>query len=400
MKKNLISILILSLFIFSGCKSFSSKGRSVNTAQKYIKNGNYYEGVIAYTTALMTDPDYKPAIEGLNETFNEALLKQESLISVAKTSGTPTVYANEVEKMAILYKNVSRLRPESFDLLNFKLDFQDIKYWNNETAKAYYEAAKNYTPRQTTFDYKAIAKLYKKSYQYNPKYEDNFDKYRQSKDLAMQNIVYFELKHEYNYFNIGALLNNKIFTTLSSDSNISEFTVFKNGSTFDKNSLLSKTFTEDELKNTNYFLDIQVSSINFSKPTPVTNYKNNTWYEVSKQTNGVIKKEAISFLPKTLDPQATYTEKKYTRISTSKEISVTMIISYSLIDLKSKNTIKSGLITDKAKDSHVSNLLIGDIPSSETPVLDRSLVNDLDLLETLSGTISEKLKNELKPILE
>lgn len=101
-----------------------------------------------------------------------------------------------------------------------------------------------------------------------------------------------------------------------------------------------------------------------------------------------------------MDPNATYTENKYTEIKTYKESSVKMILTYKLIDLKTKNLIKSGSISDEVKDSHISTAFIGNVYPNEYPVSDRTLSSDSNLLESISAKISEKLKNELKPILE
>lgn len=400
MKK--LSFILLSLMILVSCRSMTSKGRSVNTAEKQMKNGNYYEAILNLSNALIADPDYKPAIEGLNSIFTEAISNQEEKVSLMKTTSSLTDYATEVEKMSLIYKNLSRLRPESFNLLNFKLEIEDIKFWNNETSKAYYDAAINYSKPQTSFDYKAITKLYKKSYQYNPRYQDNFEKYKQNKELSMQKILYFDIKSEYNYFNIGSLLKNSIISELTKDSDIMEFTNFINGDSknLKKSSILSKSFTENELKENNYFLDIEISSISFPRINPTTTYKSKTWYEVSKNISGIIKKDAILTLPKNLDPNATYTENKYTEIKTYKESSVKMILTYKLIDLKTKNLIKSGSINDEVKDSHTSTAFIGNVYPNEYPVLDRALSSDSNLLEAISTKISEKLKNELKPVLE
>ncbi len=395
-------LVILSLVILMSCRSLTNKGRSVNAAEKQIKTGNYYEAILNFSNALIADPDYKPAIEGLNSIYDEAIKNQEEKISLTKTASSLTDYATEVEKMSLIYKNLSRLRPESFSLLNFKLEIEDIKFWNNETSKAYYEAASNYSSPKTSFDYKAITKLYKKSYQYNTRYLDNFEKYKQNKELSMQKILYFDIKSEYNYFNVGSLLKNSIISELTKDSEIMEFTNFINGDSknLKKSSVLSKNFTENELKENNYFLDIEISSISFPRINPTTTYKSKTWYEVSKNINGIIKKDAVLNLPKTLDPNATYTENKYTEIKTYKESSVKMILTYKLIDLKTKNLIKTGSINDELKDSHTSTAFIGNIYPNEYPVSDRALASDSNLLESISTKISEKFKNELKPILE
>ena len=42
-----------------------------------------------------------------------------------------------------------------------------------------------------------------------------------------------------------------------------------------------------------------------SLPHTTTTYKSKTWYEVSKNISGIIKKDAILTLPKNLDPNAT-----------------------------------------------------------------------------------------------
>lgn len=400
MKK--ILTLVFILIVASSCRSLTTKGRSVNSAEKYVKSGNYYEAVTQFTNALMNDPDYKPAVEGLNATYEEAVVKQEEKIANLKINGSLVDYANEVEKIVLLYRNVSRLRPETFVLLNFKIDTNDIKHWTGETSKAYYEAGKNYTPRQTTFDYKIINKLYKKSYDYNPKYADVFEKYKESKELAMQKILYFDIKKEYNYLNVGNMLNNKIFSLLNSDNEINQFTQFLNGDSLklDKKTILSKNFTEEELKEKNYLLDLDISNITFTRPKVTTAYKNKVWYEVKKTVNGIVKTEAILNMPKTLEIGATYTEKKYTEISNYKEISVKMSLNYSLVDLKTKANIKQSIINEEFKDFHTSIMFIGEIYPDEKPILDRELSSDFNMFEKVSDKVSEKLKNELKPLLQ
>jgi len=400
MKK--ILTLVFILLLMSSCRSLTNKGRSVNSAEKYVKSGNYYEAVTEFSNALMNDPDYKPAIEGLNSTYGEAIKKQEDKAANLRTNGSLIDYANEVEKIVLLYKNVSRLRPETFALLNFKIETNDVKQWTSETSKAYYEAGKNYTPRQTTFDYKIISKLYKKSYDYNPRYADVFDKYKESKELAMQKVVYFEIKKEYNYFNVGNLLSSKIFGLISGDSDINQFTSFINGDklNLDKLNLVSKALTEGELKEKNYLLDLEISSINFIKPKTTTNYINKTWYEVKKNVNGIIKTEVILYMPKTQEAGATYTEKKYTEISNNKEISVKMSFNYNLIDLKTKVSVKQGVITEEFKDSHTAVMYIGEANPNEKPIQDRELMSDFSMIEKVSEKVADKFKNELKTILQ
>lgn len=292
--------LIMILIFITSCRSLTTKGRSVNSAEKYVKSGNYYGAVLEFSNALINDYDYKPAIEGLNEVYNEAIKRQENQILEVRQTGNLINYANETEKMVILYRNISRLRPETFALLHFKIEPEDIRTWTLETSKAYYEAAKNYTPRQTSFDYKTINKLYKKSYDYNPRYLDVFDRYKETKELAMQKVVYFDIKKEFNYLNVGNLLSNKLYNLLINDININEYTRFVKGENLklNKETLLSKNFSESELKDTNYFLDIEISNINFTKPKVSTNYTNKTWYEVKKNVNGIIKSDSIWTLPK------------------------------------------------------------------------------------------------------
>ena len=218
----------------------------------------------------------------------------------------------------------------------------------------------------------------------------------------MQKVVYFDIKKEFNYLNVGNLLSNKLYNLLINDININEYTRFVKGENLklNKENLLSKNFSESELKDTNYFLDIEISNINFTKPKVSTNYTNKTWYEVKKNVNGIIKSDSIWTLPKTLDPLATYEEKKYTEIKNYKESTVKMSINYSLIDLKTKSVVKQGIISDEFKDSHTSQIFLGESYPNEKPVLDRELLSDFDMIAKVSETLSEKVKNELQKILE
>ncbi len=121
---------------------------------------------------------------------------------------------------------------------------------------------------------------------------------------------------------------------------------------------------------------------------------------MKKNVNGIIKSDSIWTLPKTLDPLATYEEKKYTEIKNYKESTVKMSINYSLIDLKTKSVVKQGIISDEFKDSHTSQIFLGESYPNEKPVLDRELLSDFDMIAKVSETLSEKVKNELQKILE
>jgi len=77
-----------------------------------------------------------------------------------------------------------------------------------------------------------------------------------------------------------------------------------------------------------------------------------------------------------------------------------MNINYSLVDLKTKAMVKQGAASDEFKDSHTSVMFIGDVYPSEKPILDKELLSDFNMIEKVSETLSEKLKNELKTVLQ
>ena len=160
--KKFIFTIILSVFMIS-CTFFSKKGKEVNYAKKNLESGNYYEAIINYSNALIIDYDYKPAIKGLNSIYKIGIDAQLNKINYLKETNSED-YPYEVEKMYLIYKNIARLRNESFSLLDFKLDFEELKFWQLESSKEFYNSAKLIKNPKTTFDFKKISKLYKKSY--------------------------------------------------------------------------------------------------------------------------------------------------------------------------------------------------------------------------------------------
>lgn len=158
--KKFIFTIILSVFMIS-CSSFSKKGKEVNYAKKNLESGNYYEAIINYSNALIIDYDYKPAIKGLNAIYKIGIDTQLNKINYLKETNSEE-YPYEVEKMYLIYKNIARLRNESFSLLDFKLDFEELKFWQLESSKEFYNSAKLIKNPKTTFDFKKISKLYKK----------------------------------------------------------------------------------------------------------------------------------------------------------------------------------------------------------------------------------------------
>ena len=44
--------LIMILIFITSCRSLTTKGRSVNSAEKYVKSGNYYGAVFEFSNAF------------------------------------------------------------------------------------------------------------------------------------------------------------------------------------------------------------------------------------------------------------------------------------------------------------------------------------------------------------
>lgn len=393
--KKFIFTIILSVFMIS-CSSFSKKGKEVNYAKKNLESGNYYEAIINYSNALIIDYDYKPAIKGLNAIYKIGIDTQLNKINYLKETNSEE-YPYEVEKMYLIYKNIARLRNESFSLLDFKLDFEELKFWQLESSKEFYNSAKLIKNPKTTFDFKKISKLYKKSYLYNPNYLDNFEQYNKNKVLAMQNILYFDMEYENNYINIGKILNNNILDELKKNLNISEYTSFTNGkfNNFDKKTIISQQ--EKNLKEFNYFLDLNISSVNIYPTTVKTKYQNKIWFEIINEK----KEKTYSYdLPKLLDPKSIYLKREYTEISKYKEKNIKLVITYNLIDLKTKKSIKSNSIFDEVKDYNNSTKYIGEIYPNLYNQEEKDLKSDIEILELISKNISKKIEMDLKDILE
>ncbi len=381
--KKLILILTIVLLSFGGCRALTKRGRSVNKAEKLYESGDYYSSVEELSNILITNPEYKPAIELINIAFPIGIAKEEKLVKELKVSENYLAFAKINERVLNLYKFISRFQPTTQQYLDFKIDYNDLKYWTKETSKAYYQAGESFVNPKELEDFKLIAKLYKKSYTYNPKYKDNLEKYQRHKELAMQNLLLLPINYQYDYFDLGKVIYDNLFSKLMSNYEAMEFT---------------NIIREEKLEH-NRILTVKVANIEYSPPTIDRNIYTEYWYEVYRKTsNGGVKIEQLEYEPS--GEYLRYVKHSYTRIYNVKNTSAKMNIIYELSNSINERIIKTGTIEKEIFDSTSWNTYWGNYYSFVDFGVEGNVSDKFTLLKKLGIEASDELAITLGNILK
>ncbi len=381
--KKLILILTIVLLTFGGCRALTKRGRSVNKAEKLYESGDYYSSVEELSNILITNPEYKPAIELINIAFPIGIAKEEKLVKELKVSENYLAFAKINERVLNLYKFISRFQPTTQQYLDFKIDYNNLKYWTKETSKAYYQAGESFVNPKELEDFKLIAKLYKKSYTYNPKYKDNLEKYQRYKELAMQNLLLLPINYQYDYFDLGKVIYDNLFSKLMSNYEAMEFT---------------NIIREEKLEH-NRILTVKVANIEYSPPTIDRNIYTEYWYEVYRKTsNGGVKIEQLEYEPS--GEYLRYVKHSYTRIYNVKNTSAKMNIIYELSNSINERIIKTGTIEKEIFDSTSWNTYWGNYYSFVDFGVEGNVSDKFTLLKKLGIEASDELAITLGNILK
>ncbi len=381
--KKLILILTIVLLTFGGCRALTKRGRSVNKAEKLYESGDYYSSVEELSNTLITSPEYKPAIELINIAFPIGIAKEEKLVKELEVSEDSLAFAKSNERVLNLYKFVSRLQPITQQYLDFKIDYNNLKYWTKETSKAYYQAGESFVNPKELEDFKLIAKLYKKSYTYNPKYKDNLEKYQRHKELAMQNLLLLPMSYQYDYFDLGKVIDDNLLSKLMSNYEAMEFT---------------NIIREEKLEH-NRVLTVKVANIEYSPPTINRNIYTEYWYEVYRKTsNGGVKIEQLEYEPS--GEYLRYVKHSYTRIYNVKSTNAKMNIMYELSDSINGKIIKNGTIEKEISDSTSWNTYWGNYYSFVDFGVEGNVSDKFTLLKKLGVEASDELAVTLGNILK
>lgn len=381
--KKLILILTIVLLTFGGCRALTKRGRSVNKAEKLYESGDYYSSVEELSNILITNPEYKPAIELINIAFPIGIAKEEKLVKELKVSENYLAFAKINERVLNLYKFISRFQPTTQQYLDFKIDYNDLKYWTKETSKAYYQAGESFVNPKELEDFKLIAKLYKKSYTYNPKYKDNLEKYQRYKELAMQNLLLLPINYQYDYFDLGKVIYDNLFSKLMSNYEAMEFT---------------NIIREEKLEH-NRILTVKVANIEYSPPTIDRNIYTEYWYEVYRKTsNGGVKIEQLEYEPS--GEYLRYVKHSYTRIYNVKNTSAKMNIIYELSNSINGIIIKNGTVEKEIFDSTSWNTYWGNYYSFVDFGVEGNVSDKFTLLKKLGIEASDELAITLGNILK
>ncbi len=381
--KKIVLILSIFLLIFGGCRSLTKKGRSVNRAEKLYESGDYYGSVEELSNTLVVNPEYKPAIELINMAFPLGIKEEEKRVNELEISEDYLAFAESNERVLNLYKFVSRLPLATHQYLDFPIDYKKLKYWTGETSKAYYQAGESFVSPKELEDFKLIAKLYKKSYIYNPKYKDNLEKYKSNKELAMQNLFVPPVIYQYDYFDLGKVIDDNFISRLTSNSEVVEFT---------------NILREENLEHNRKLL-IKVANIEYSPPSIDRTVYTEYWYEVYRKTDeGGVRIENLEYKPS--GEYLRMVEHRYYRSYNTKSTSAKINIIYELSDPESGRLIKNGNIEKEIFDSTSWNTYWGNYYTFVDFGVEGSVSDKFTLLRQLGVEASDELAITLGNILK
>ena len=146
MKKIWLSAIASAAFVFMSCASSGPHVDAFNRAQKAYNDGKDDKAIAEALEALKIKPDYKPAIEFLNKTFDDVIAAKNDTIAMFKKRDDPNPKRWDkivfMEEQKADYAKQLKLIARRNDKLKLSVEVnpEDIKVARDSAAASHYAA--------------------------------------------------------------------------------------------------------------------------------------------------------------------------------------------------------------------------------------------------------------------
>ena len=412
------AILFVLLFFTGNCIYAQSAREWAKDSESAFASQRFDDAVIKAITSLMKEPDFKRAIEALQQSLPAAIRTNENHISqlkesINKFSGDITV--EEAQEIVVRYSNLmiinekimnlpvikfKRGDPLKFEIKNYSSELRQAKedlLKNQElAAELHYQNGQSLLKANNIEKNKIAAKEFKKAIVYVADYKDASSMYDQAKKLAIKRlaIIPFENKSgKNNYGSINETITDKIISEITNDQAAMEFVEIITRDQLqqvmqEQNLGQSGIINENTAMQVGKILGVseiivgQITQIASSEPIVTTKQYKNEKTIYSKQGNYII--------------QALITEYK-------KEASASLSCSFKIIDVKTAKLIKSDSSKEDYRFLNVWATFSGEkdavdynVPRTpeENAPSDEERINIL--VDKISPSLSRKIKEYVK----
>lgn len=393
MKKLNLLLIIICIFTFSSCRSLTSKGRSVNKAEKLIEQGDYYNSVNILVEVLQKNPDYVDALDTLREVYPMALDKKKILVQSLENSNNHIKLAEEKEKVLSLYNSLRLLKNEVLAYIGQSINYEEIQYWTVTSSESYYEAGIERSKISNNLkSYEEVALLFKKSYEILPTFEDSLEKYKEYKQLAMRRIIYFIPNYIFADNNLGEIIEKEFRINIDRSSNFNEFL------SLNPSKNIYNTGDFEKIKDDyNIYINIKIMDFNYNPPVKTERRYTDYYYEKSYTENNIKYNEIVNSRPQKVEEGVTYKRYSYTKVKNEEHTSISMSLKYEIYDIENSILLREAFINKEVSDFDTWYTYYGH-PIKHND-FNMGLKSKERLVEELCKNISENLSSEILKII-
>ena len=235
MKRVWLSAIAASACILVACAASGPHVDAFNRAQKAYNDGKDDKAIAEALEALKIKPDYKPAIEFLNKTFDDVIAAKNDTIATFKKRNDPNpkrwdkiVFMEEqkadyAKQLKLIARRNDKLK------LSVEVDPNDLKVARDSAAASHYAAGLEQMNERGKPAQQAAAVHFRKAFTYHPDYEDSKMLYEECKKRGTIRVAVDPFKNDYS-----GRMDAALIAELQKNKEASEFLQFLTRSEMDR----------------------------------------------------------------------------------------------------------------------------------------------------------------------
>ncbi len=411
--KRFISLLLIFIVI-TGCSRLTIRGRGVIRAEKLMEQGKYSEAVFKLEEVLKVYPDYEPAQLSFAVAYPGAISQAEMHFEQAKYKYKLEDIANSLEKLYLIKSAAANLSPELKSMILINYPTQDeLDILKKDVAVSFYDAAQELEEKQLNREQlKKRFYLYKRAMYYYPDYIDVKERYKTSKEAALQRVLIKAAPYKHKYMDLGEEIRQNTIEKICLNelaflNSYKEFENYLNKIGITVDELEKKgTSSKEILLKGNTLINIEVIGVNCTEPQKNVFSEEKFWIEKYDTETKLGKMVEEVGTPE--KPSIEYRTHRYRQYNYTMLKSLSINVNYEVIDLSNGEIIKSGTInkvdTDTVQWSQYGNdkifsFKIPDIPPGVVNEHPRNLKSESEMLEKTMDIIGNELAYIISKIL-
>lgn len=227
MKKTWLALLSAATFALISCAATGPHVDAFNRAQKAYNDGKDDKAIEEALKSLKIKPDYQPAIDFLNKTFDDVVSAKNDTIAMFKKRDDPNPKRWDkivhMEEQKAEYAKQIKLIARRNEKIKLSVDFnpRDLKVAKDSAAASHYAAGLEKMNGRNKSDQQQAAIHFRKAFTYHDDYEDSKRLYAECKKRGTVRVVVDPFKNDYSGRMDAALISE-----LQKNKEASEFLLF------------------------------------------------------------------------------------------------------------------------------------------------------------------------------